>query len=135
MKRLKIISVISFLLIGGIQLHATVNLMMLLLYIYTLIQNILSPPSILDSSWECLLIIPIIGTLIIFLSCNKYKDRILLLICSLGLLLTIFLLTGITDPDNYTRVSFGFMIPFLGFVISSLLLIINIFKTKEQSPH
>ncbi|REC64449.1 hypothetical protein DRF65_02440 [Chryseobacterium pennae] len=133
MKGLKIISVISFLLIGGIQLHATVNLIMLLLYIYTLIQNIFSPPPVLDSSWESLLIIPIIGTIIIFLSCKRYTDRFLLLTCSAGLLLTLILLSGITDPDNYTRITFGFIIPFLGFIISSLLLIVKIFKTKEES--
>ena len=39
MKALKIISVISFLLIGGIQLHGTVNFALLFLYLVDFIQS------------------------------------------------------------------------------------------------
>lgn len=129
---LKIISIISFLLIEGIQLHPTINLIMLLLYAYTLVDNIVLLSPISDTSWECLLIIPIIGTFIVVLLLKKYKDRYLTLLCLIALLFTAILLSGIYDQNNYQRISYSLIIPFLIFIASSLLLIVLTFRNKKD---
>ncbi|PQA91338.1 hypothetical protein SAMN05421796_10173 [Chryseobacterium piscicola] len=114
MKALKIISVISFLLIGGIQLHGTVNFALLFLYLVDFIQSFTY--NNLGIYWEIsILAIFTIGTLIIYLLCRKGKDRFLLLFCFVALLLSVLFLTGAFDQNNYDRISFGFIIPLLIF--------------------
>lgn len=129
MKILKIISVISFLFIEGIQLHGSLNFAILLLYLYQFIHDILKFSQSHDIFWEGSLAIPIIGTLITLFFCKTYKDRYLLLFCFFVLLFAILILTGITYPENHERIlSVGFIPALSIFIISSFWLIILNFK-------
>lgn len=129
MKILKIISVISFLLIEGIQLHGTLNFAIIILYLYQFIHDIITFTHSHDIFWEGSLGIPIIGTLITLFFCKIYKDRYLLLLCLIALLFAIIILTGVAYPENYERIlSTGFVPAISIFIISSVWLIILNFK-------
>ncbi|GAA4157382.1 hypothetical protein GCM10022217_17200 [Chryseobacterium ginsenosidimutans] len=125
MKTLKIISVISFLLIEGIQLHGTLNIGILFIYIFQLIQDVLSFSNIHTIFWEGILAILIVGTLITFLVCRKYSDKYILLFCFIALLFSTMYISGVF---NYDKITIGFIIPLSLFVISSIWLIILNFK-------
>lgn len=133
MKTLKIISVVSFLLIEGIQLHGTMNFALLFLYLVDFIQSFTY--NNLGISWETgTFAIFTIGTVIIYLLCREAKDRFLLLFCFIALLVSVLFLTGAFDQNNYVRISFGFVIPLLIFIISSLIVIIKYFSQPETTP-
>lgn len=135
MKTLKIVSFISFLLISGLQ---EVGLPIFISIVYIIVNLIInSNNSNLDFWLGGLLGISIIGTLIIYLICRKGKDRLLSLFCFIALLLAALFLTGATDPTNYKRISLGFFIPLLIFIISSVwITILNFMKPitiKEEN--
>lgn len=126
MKTLKTVSFISFLLISGLQ---EVGLPIFISIVYIIVNLVInSNNSDIDFWIGSLLGISIIGTLIIYLFCKKGKDRFLSLFCFIALLLAVLFLTGATDFTNYKRISLGFVIPLLIFIISSVWIIILNFK-------
>lgn len=135
MKTLKIISVISFLLISGIQLRGTLNIGMIFLYFYTFFNCILNNAFFIESSWESVLFIPILGTVFILFSLRPFKDKYLLLLCYIALTLFSLLATGALDCENYSRISYGFIIPSTIFIISSIILIVLNFRKPTKKDN
>lgn len=135
MKILTKISIISFLLINGLQENGAINFGIILMCFFAFLNDITHLPSF-GIFWEGFIAIPIIGTLITFLLCKRYIDRYLLLFCFIALLATIPLLTGALDPHNYKRMSLGFIIPTSIFIISSIVLIVlNFRKPTKKNNH
>lgn len=126
MKTLKVISVVSFLLIFGLQEVGLPIFISILYIIVNLLVNSNNPD--IDFWIGGLLGISLIATLIIFLLCRKGKDRFLLLFCFIALLVSSLYLTGVFDQNNYERISLGFVIPLLTFIVSSILLIVKNFR-------
>ncbi|WP_146063263.1 hypothetical protein [Halpernia humi] len=133
-KILKIIAIVSFLIINGIQENGTINFGLILMYFFAFFHDITHFPSF-GIFWEGVITIPIIGTLITFSLCRKYKDRYLLLFCFIALLAIIPLLTGILDPHNYKRISLDFIIPTSIFIISSIILIVLNFRKPTKKDN
>ncbi|KPH11493.1 hypothetical protein [Chryseobacterium sp. ERMR1:04] len=128
MKVLKIISIFSFLLINGIQENGTINFGIILMYLFAFLHDITHFP-VIGIFWEGFIAITIIGTLITFILCRKYKDRYLQLFCFLSLLIGTVYLTGVSVPENYKRVSSSGFLPTISiFIISSVWVIILSFK-------
>ncbi len=128
MKTLKIISVVSFLLIFGTQ---EVELPIFISILYIIVNLLVNTNNLELDFWIFgLLGISLIATLIIYLLCKKGKDRFLLLFCFIALLVSALFLTGAFDQNNYERISFGFVIPLLIFIISSLIVIIKDFRKQ-----
>ena len=130
MKSLKILLIASFLLIEGLGQHATLNFALLFLFLYQFINDMIAFafPNIF---WEGFIVIPIICTIFIFIRYDKYKNRYIQLLCIIALFITLIALTGIMNPENYNRISYGFIIPFVCFVISSIVIIFKNFKTPK----
>lgn len=129
-KILKIIAIIAFLLTQGISQHGTLNIGIIFMSVYQFISDILNPEY--GILWEGLGMIFLIGTFIIFLSCQKYKDRYLLTFCFISLFITLIFLTGVYDPSNYKRIDSWFIIPSLLFIVSSILSIILVFRNEIE---
>lgn len=126
MKNLKIISIISFLLIGGVHEKAVINL---LVFPYSLVDffgcifnNNLNINTILGF----IMALALLGTLIIF---YKSQDRNLLILCFIALTAFSIYLSGILDhkPTIY------FVVTFAVFIISSLILIVRNFKLPDKN--
>lgn len=129
-KILKIIAIITFLLTQGISQHGTLNIGIIFMSVYQFISDILNPEY--GILWEGLGMIFLIGTFIVFLSCQKYKDRYLLTFCFISLFITLIFLTGVYDPSNYKRIDSWFIIPSLLFIVSSILSIILVFRNEIE---
>ncbi|SIS65793.1 hypothetical protein SAMN05421786_101795 [Chryseobacterium ureilyticum] len=129
-KILKIIAIIAFLLTQGISQHGTLNIGIIFMSVYQFISDILNPEY--GILWEGLGMIFLIGTFIVFLSCQKYKDRYLLTFCFISLFITLIFLTGVYDPSNYKRIDSWFIIPSLLFIVSSILSIILVFRNEIE---
>ncbi|OCA77496.1 hypothetical protein BBI01_03355 [Chryseobacterium artocarpi] len=129
-KILKIIAIIAFLLTQGIGQHSTLNIGIIFMAVYQFISDILNPEY--GILWEGLGMIFLIGTFIVFLSCQKYKDRYLLTFCFIGLFIALIFLTEVYDPSNYKRIESWFIIPSLLFIVSSILSIILVFRNEIE---
>lgn len=129
MKTLKIVSVISFFLISGVQEVGLPIFISILYIIVNLLIN--SNNSDLDFWIGGILGISIIGTLIIYVLCRKGRDILLSLFCFIALLLAVLFLTGATEPTNYKRISLWFVLPFSTFIISSVAIIIINFRDSN----
>lgn len=128
MKTLKLISVFSFLLISGIQIHSINNIVLIFLYAFTFFENITNNFFIIKDSWECILFIPLIGTLVILGLAKPFKERYLTLFCIISLLSFSIYSSGLLDKSNYKRIDYEFLIPFSIFLMSSLTLILKNFS-------
>lgn len=129
-KILKIIAIIAFLLTQGISQHGTLNIGIIFMLLYQFISDILNPEY--GILWEGLGMIFLIGTFIVFLSCQKYKDRYLLTFCFISLFIALIFLTEVYDPSNYKRIDSWFIIPSLLFIVSSILSIILVFRNEIE---
>ena len=118
MKNLKIISIISFLLIGGVHEKAVINL---LVFPYSFVDffgcifnNNLKTNTILGF----IMSLALLGTLIIF---YKSQDKKLLILCFIALTAFSIYLSGILDhkPTIY------FVVTSAIFIVSSIMLIIR----------
>ena len=113
----KVIAVLTFLLISGVQENGVPNFALLLIYFYQFLTDISS--SVSKIFWEGFVIIPVVVLLILFLKSKNYK----VLLCSFIILLTFLVyVTGLID--NYHRINTAFAIPSVVFLISSVYAII-----------
>lgn len=129
-KILKIIAVIAFLFTQGIHQHDTLNIGIILMSLYQFISDILNPEH--GILWEGLVMVFIIGTFIVFLSCKGYKERYLLIFCFISLFIALIFLTGVYDPNNYKRINSWFIIPSILFIVSSILSLILVFRNETE---
>jgi hypothetical protein len=127
MNIIKFISFVSFLFIGGLGQHGIPNVGLILLVLYQFVHDIFHLQN--EILWEGLIMIPLIGTLLVLLLCEEYKDRYLLICCFIALLVTTIFLTGVFNSDNYSmKLPNSFIIPLSVFLISSVVSIILIFR-------
>ena len=126
MKILKIISVVSFLLVFGIQ---EVGLPIFISIPYMMVNLLVNIPD-LDSWLLGLFAVSMVWTLITLFSSKKYKDLVIL--CFIALLMGAIYLTGTLNPKNYERITLWFVIPLSIFIISSVLLIISNFRKPDD---
>ncbi|PRB00678.1 hypothetical protein CQ046_17780 [Chryseobacterium sp. MYb7] len=129
-KILKIIAVIAFLFTQGIHQHDTLNIGIIFMSLYQFISDILNPEY--GILWEGLGMVFLIGTFIVFLSSNRYKERYLSAFCFISLFIALILLTGVYDPNNYKRINSWFIIPSLLFIASSILSLILVFRNEIE---
>jgi hypothetical protein len=122
---LKFISILSFLLINGVQENGVPNFAILLIYLFQFFSDVFSNTAAIF--WEGLITIPIFGLLILFLRSKNYKD---LLSCFLSLLVVLVYITGVLN--NYHRIGLTFIIPLLIFLISSIYVILLVKKRAIQ---
>mgnify|MGYP003612183535 CR=1 FL=1 len=133
MKVLKIITLMSFLFIEGVQLHGTLNIVTLFIYLYQFISDIItfSHPSKIFWSGGLFGALVILTFVVVF-SCKNYIDKYLLLFCFFALLITILVFSGVLYPENWHRISYGFLISFIIFMASSIILILKNFKNINK---
>lgn len=135
-KILKIISIISFLFICSIDQMGLPIIIVIFIYLYQFINDIISSSNSVVIFWEGgWLTLLTIGTLITFWLCKTYKDKYLFLLCFLALLLSTTMFTGITNYYNYNRTTFpiSFLLPIFIFITSSVSLLILNFKNPNKT--
>jgi len=120
----KLIAIISFLLISGIQENGVPIFALLLIYLYQFLNDLFSGVS--PIFWEGLIIIPVLSLLILFLISKNYR---ILLGCFVVLFAFLVYFTGLVG--NYHRINAVFVIPLLLFLLSSVYAII---LTKKAMP-
>ena len=129
MKFLKIACIISFLLIEGMQTHASMNFGMIVLYAYQFLHDIINFQKDTDFFWQGGIIsILIIITLIILYKSRKYIDRYIVALCIIALFFSLIYLDGVI---SFSNIKIGFLIPFVIFSITSTILIILNFKKPK----
>lgn len=132
MKIIKLLCIISFLLISSIGDNGQPIIIILFLYFYQLINDLLHLTTTPSIFWEGIIVIPVIGALIILAFFKQYKNKLLLYLSILALLISIIELTGIINFSHSTLSStLSFTIPFIIFIISSIILIIKYHKKRE----
>jgi hypothetical protein len=132
MKILKIITILSFLFIIGLQENGYPILFMLILYAYQFLHDLFTF-NFLGNSWLMGISLPIIGIIILY---KRFADRsfFIYLLCFIIFVAAVIYFTGIFERVNWQRVSFWFLIPSFTFIISSILLLVKSYKIykKEQ---
>ncbi|MEW7399058.1 hypothetical protein AB2S31_02340 [Elizabethkingia anophelis] len=118
MKNLKIISIISFLLIGGVHEKAVINILAFPYMLVEFFGELFDGRLGLDMLSALLIVITLAGTLIVF---YKSQNKSLLTLCFITLTLFSIYFSGILDhkPTIY------FVVTFAIFIISSVMLIIR----------
>lgn len=129
MKILKILSIISFLLLEGVDQHGTFTIILMLLTIYQFFHDLFQLNFDIDLSLGMLATVLVIITLVIFYKCRRYKDRYVQLLCFICLLICSIYFSGIM---KYNIITGSYIITFLIFIISSIALIIWNFKSPEK---
>ncbi len=128
MKILKIVSIISFLLINGVNEKAMPNIMVMLVSIYLYISELSVSHTGKETLWFIIMLL-IIAVLIIFYKCKVYNDRYILILCFISLCMATILFSKILDDYKPT---ITFIVISGIFVISSLALIIWNFKPLKK---
>jgi hypothetical protein len=132
---IKIISVLSFLMICSVDRD---DLPVFIYIIFGLFQFINDVVSLSFSQhtilWEGIAMIPLIGTLYIFVSSGKFKDRYLMLFCFIALLSILFslIVPSIFYKDNISKLRLSFIIPFIIFVMGSIYTLLLVFKNNKE---
>ncbi|MCT3817749.1 hypothetical protein HZQ56_17560 [Elizabethkingia anophelis] len=118
MKNLKIISIISFLLIGGVHEKAVINVLAFPYMLFEFFGELFDGRLGVDMLSALLIVITLAGTLIVF---YKSQNKSLLTLCFITLMLFSIYFSGILDhkPTIY------FVVTFAIFIISSVMLIIR----------
>ncbi|MCT4287334.1 hypothetical protein [Elizabethkingia anophelis] len=118
MKNLKIISIISFLLIGGVHEKAVINVLAFPYMLFEFFGELFDGRLGVDMLSALLIVITLAGTLIVF---YKSQNKNLLTLCFITLTLFSIYFSGILDhkPTIY------FVVTFAIFIISSVMLIIR----------
>ncbi|RXM39434.1 hypothetical protein BOQ62_11240 [Chryseobacterium sp. CH21] len=132
---IKIISVLSFLMICSVERDDLPVFIYIFWGLFQFINDIVSLSfSQHTILWEGIAIIPLIGTLYVFLSAGKYKDRYLMLLCFIALLSILFslMVPNIFYKDSISKLRLSFIIPFLIFVISSIYTLILVFRNNKK---
>ncbi len=124
MKALKIIAIISFFLIGGVNEKGTLNFMIIPMGIFVFFSEVFDGNIELESLLGFLMILVLVGTLLVFYRSRKYKDRYIMILCFISLSLFSTYLSGIIyhPPTLWFIVTSGI------FIIASLTLIVWNFK-------
>lgn len=127
MKILKIVAIISFLLICSTDQKGFPVFIMLMIYLVDFFQSFTY--NNLGISWSSFTFTVLtIGTLIIFFKCKKFQDRYLQLFSFLVLLISIVVFFGILNVKNLSLWNLYFLLPFLVFIMSSIILILIDFE-------
>jgi hypothetical protein len=132
---IKIISVLSFLMICSIDRDDLPLFIYIIFGLYQFINDIVSLSfSQHNILWEGIAMIPLIGTLYVFLSSGKYKDRYLMLLCFIALLSILFslIVPNIFYKDNISKLRLSFIIPFIIFVMGSIYTLLLVFKNNKE---
>ncbi|HCZ8396916.1 MULTISPECIES: hypothetical protein [Elizabethkingia] len=118
MKNLKIISIISFLLIGGVHEKAVINILAFPYMLFEFFGELFDGRLGIDMLLALLIVIMLAGTLVVF---YKSQDKNLSILCTIALTAFSIYFSGILDhkPTIY------FVITFAIFIISSVMLIIR----------
>jgi len=126
MKTLKIISLISFLLICILD---STKFPIFIIMIMSLVEflNSLFYENI-GIYWEGLFTIPVIGTCVIVFLSKPHKDRYLLSLCFIVLLLSVIIYTGAYKPNNWKLFDFSFLLPVSTFILAFIFLLMKNFK-------
>ncbi len=69
-----------------------------------------------------------IFTFVIFIKCREFQDRYLQLFCFFALFVAGLLLTGTENSENFKRIDIYFLLPFLFFIISSMIILLINFR-------
>lgn len=131
MKIIKFLCIISFLLTSNIGDNAQPVIIILFLYFYQFINDLLHFTATPSIFWEGLIVIPVIGTLSILVFFKQHKNKSLLYLSILALLISLIELTGLIHFP-YSAIKLSFTIPFIIFIISALLLIIKYNKKRKS---
>lgn len=126
MKTLKIISILSFLFIVGLQQNGYPILFMLVLFAYQFINDLFSFQFLADS-WKMGISLPIIGVIIFYRSLSN-KSFYVNLSCFILFIFAAIYFTGIWELQNWRRFSLWFFIPSLIFFVSSILVLVKSYK-------
>ena len=127
MKILKIIFILSFLCIGGVNEKMTSNSTIILASIYGSLEAISSPYLHLDVFWFISAILTVCVLILVYRS-KVYKERYLLVFYSFVLAVTTIYYSEIL----YYKATPYFIVTSTIFVISSLALIIRSFKPLDE---
>ena len=132
MRLLKMISIISYLLIGGIQQNGLPNFGVILLFGYQFFHDIFMYPFTQNPIfWEGIIAILVLVCLIGIRISKKHTDRYLLILYFIILIIAGLFFTGINNSVNLHRISnLEFIIPSIIFLISTIALIILIFFNR-----
>lgn len=132
MRLLKMISIISYLLIGGIQQNGLQNFGVIFLFGYEFFHDIFMYPFTQNPIfWEGSITILVLLCLIGIRISKKHRDRHLLILYFIILIIAGLFFTGINNSVNLHRISnLGFIIPSIIFLISTIALIILNFSNR-----
>jgi hypothetical protein len=122
-KKAKIISMLSFLMIGGLHENGVPNFALLAIYFFQFFGGIVS--GLHSIFWEGLIVIPILVALIVFSLNKNFK---ILLLCFVILLTSLIYTTGLLN--NFFRIDFWFVFIFFVFLTSSIFVLL---KTQKQN--
>ncbi|OPC66413.1 hypothetical protein DSC47_09830 [Elizabethkingia miricola] len=118
MKILKIISIISFLLIGGVNEKSTMNFLAFPYIIFSFFSDLFNGNLEVNIVLGFLMILALIGTLIIFYRSINQK---ILILCFIAMSLFSIYISGILD----SKPNIWFVVTSAIFIISSLMIIIK----------
>lgn len=126
------ISIISYLLIGGIQQNGLPNFGVILLFDYQFFHDIFMYPFTQNPIfWEGIIAILVLVCLIGIRISKKHRDRYPLILYFIILIIAGLFFTGINNSVNLHRISnLEFIIPSIIFLISTIALIILIFFNR-----
>jgi hypothetical protein len=128
---LKVILLISFLLITPLNEHGVPLFAVLLMWFYQVSDLFTIPLG--KVSWDVLTVIPIVGALIVAMSCKLYKQKYLLLFCMFTLFIFLVYALGSSFDIEYFHLGYlWFIVPLTIFVISSILLLYFNFKKPKM---
>ncbi|WP_268848163.1 hypothetical protein [Flavobacterium aestivum] len=122
---LKIVSIVTFLLIPGLDENTVPNFAFIALCLFQSFHDIFN--NSIHIFWEGLILIPILTALVIFYKSKNYK---ILFICFLILLLPLTYATGLIK--NYARIDFWFVFTYGTFIITSIAVIL-LAQKKDNS--
>ena len=117
-KILKIISILSFLLIPGLDQNGIPNFALLTFYIFQFFNDLFNNSSA-NIFWDGLITIPIVVGLFVFYKWSNYK---ILFFCFIGLLISLTYVVGLFI--NYTRINFWFVFMYTTYVASSITVVL-----------
>lgn len=118
MKNLKIISIISFLLIGGVHEKAVINVLAFPYMLFEFFSELFDGKLGIDMLLALLIVITLAGTLVVF---YQSQNKSLLTLCFITLTLFSVYFSGILDH----KLTIYFVVTSAIFIISSLMIIIK----------
>jgi len=127
MKALKRIAAISFLLTCSIHDVGEPIFIFLFMYLIEFFNSFGYQNAGIEWGLGILSVV-VLGTLYLFRISNKFSDRFFTLFYIISLFAYLLTSTGILDQSNYRNISIWFVVPFLVFIVSSIMVIKKSFK-------